>query len=279
MNSTLNLLFVGDVVGESALMHTAAALPQLIRDHSIDVVVVNGENVWDGKGINEQEAAVLFEAGTHVITTGNHIWENWKSRPLLSSNPRVIRPHNYPRENPGKGYCTITIEDGLLVSIVQLQGRVFMQSIDCPFRAADQLIPKLREQSPIIIVDFHADATAEKIAMGWHLDGRVSAVLGTHTHVQTNDASILPGKTAYISDVGMSGPYNSVVGMAKDIALKRLLLQTAHKYELAKGDYRVSGVVVRINADNGQAEHIESFQLRCGDEEKALVAPAQRQAS
>ena len=188
MDNTFKLLFIGDVVGESALMHVAASLPHLQREHAIDCTVVNGENVWDGKGINEQEAAVLFDAGVRIITTGNHIWENWKSRPLLASNPRVLRPFNYPRENPGRGYHTFTVGEGLSVTVLQLQGRVYMQAIDCPFRAADYILPKIAESSSIIIVDFHADASAEKIAMGWHLDGRVSAVLGTHTHVQTNDA-------------------------------------------------------------------------------------------
>lgn len=271
MSSSLNILFIGDIVGESALMHCASKLPDLIRDHAADVVIVNGENVWDGKGINEQEAKVLFDKGAHVITTGNHIWENWKSRPLLSANPRVIRPLNYPRENPGKGYSTISVGDGINVCVLQLQGRVYMQPIDCPFKAADAILPRLQEHSGIIIVDFHADATAEKIAMGWHLDGRVSAVLGTHTHIQTNDARVLPGGTAFISDVGMTGPYNSVVGMSKEIALKRFMLQTAHKYELAKGDYRICGAVVQVDADSGKAVAITPLQISCGDDEKAMA--------
>jgi hypothetical protein len=232
--------------------------------------VVNGENVWDGKGINEQEAAVLFHAGAHVITTGNHIWENWKSRPLLASNPKVLRPFNYPRENPGRGYVTFTVGEGISVTVLQLQGRVFMQPIDCPFRAADYILPKIAETSSIILVDFHADATAEKVAMGWHLNGRVSAMFGTHTHIQTNDARVLSGGTAYITDVGMSGPYDSVVGMAKDVALKRMMLQTAHKYETAKGDYRVCGAMVRIDADTGKAVEIAPFTIMCGDEEKTI---------
>ena len=279
MNSTINILFIGDIVGESALMHACAQLPELIKHHAIDLVIVNGENVWDGKGINEHEAQALFDAGTHVITTGNHIWENWKSRPLLASNARVIRPHNYPRENPGRGYCTISVGDGINVSVIQLQGRVYMQSIDCPFKSADNLIQKLSETSPIIFVDFHAEATAEKIAMGWYLDGRVCAVIGTHTHIQTNDARVLPGGTAYITDTGMTGPYNSVVGMAREVALKRLLLQTAHKYELAKGDYRVCGVVVNVDADTGKAIAINPFSISCGDDEKVLPAKVQADKS
>ena len=270
MDNTVTVVFVGDVVGESALMHVAGALPELQRQYGADVLVVNGENVWDGKGINEQEAAVLFHAGAHVITTGNHIWENWKSRPLLASNPKVLRPFNYPRENPGRGYVTFTVGEGISVTVLQLQGRVFMQPIDCPFRAADYILPKIAETSSIILVDSHADATAEKVAMGWHLNGRVSAMFGTHTHIQTNDARVLSGGTAYITDVGMSGPYDSVVGMAKDVALKRMMLQTAHKYETAKGDYRVCGAMVRIDADTGKALEIAPFTIMCGDEEKTI---------
>ncbi|MBL7975961.1 MAG: TIGR00282 family metallophosphoesterase [Candidatus Kapabacteria bacterium] len=262
-------MFIGDVVGEPALKHLCAQLTTLATKHNAEFVIVNGENVWDGKGINEQEAQMLFDAGAHVITTGNHIWENWKSRPLLATNNRVLRPINYPRENPGRGITTVALEDGLSIAVLQLQGRVYMQPIDCPFKAADNALQKLAAQTNIIIVDFHAEATAEKIAMGWHLDGRVSAVLGTHTHIQTNDARILPNGTAYITDVGMTGPYNSVVGMSKEVALKRFMLQTAHKYELAKGDYRINGAVITINADSGKAESITPITEYCGDDEVA----------
>ncbi|MBL7997234.1 MAG: TIGR00282 family metallophosphoesterase [Candidatus Kapabacteria bacterium] len=274
MNSTLNILFIGDVVGEPALHHLCQRLPALITEHDIECVIVNGENVWDNKGINDQEAQMLFDAGTHVITTGNHIWENWKSRPLLATNPRVIRPLNYPRENPGRGFTTVKIGEGLTVGVLQVQGRVYMQPIDCPFKAADYAVQKLREQTNIIFVDFHADATAEKISMGWFLDGKVSAVVGTHTHVQTNDARILPQGTAYLTDSGMTGPHNSVLGMNTDIALKRLLLQTAHKYEMAKGDYRINGVVIGVNADSGNAESIRTITVLCGDDE---IQPAPQQ--
>lgn len=261
-------------MGESALKHLCTRLPELIRQHNVECVIVNGENVWEGKGINEQEAQLLFDSGTHVITTGNHIWENWKSRPLLSTNQRIIRPLNYPRENPGRGFTTITIGEGIIIGVLQLQGRVYMQAIDCPFKAADFALQKLREQTNIIIVDFHADATAEKIAMGWYLDGRASALLGTHTHIQTNDARVLPQGMAYITDVGMTGPYNSVVGMSTDVALKRFLLQTAHKYELARGDYRINGVVVSIDADDGRAQAIQTITVPCGNEELKMAGLA-----
>lgn len=235
-------------------------LKSFIDKHHADFVIVNGENICNGKGVTEKEASELFALGAHVITTGNHIWENWQSRPLLATNPMVLRPYNYPPGNAGKGMTIVDLPNLPTIGVLQLQGRTYMQSIDCPFRGADHAIAKLREKTPIIIVDFHADATAEKIAMGWHLDGRVSAVLGTHTHVQTADATILPRGTAYISDVGMTGPYDSVLGMSKEVALKRLLLQTAHKYEMAEQDAKLSGVVLTIDRETGKAETIESFQ-------------------
>jgi metallophosphoesterase (TIGR00282 family) len=173
----------------------------------------------------------------------------------------VIRPYNYPPGNAGRGYTFIK-KDGIpTIGVLQLQGRTYMQSIDCPFRGADYALSKIKEQTHIVIVDFHADATAEKISMGWHLDGRVSAVLGTHTHIQTADACILPKGTAYITDVGMTGPYDSVLGMNKEVALKRLILQTAHKYEMAENDAKISGVVLEIDAESGKSLSINPFMF------------------
>jgi 2',3'-cyclic-nucleotide 2'-phosphodiesterase len=260
LSEKIKLLFIGDIVGKQALSFLCENIEQLISKYSANLVVVNGENTDDGKGINEEQSEELFKHGVNVITTGNHIWDNWKSRPLLVKNDKILRPMNYPPGNPGRSFKVLTMI-GTDVAILQLQGRTYMQTIDCPFRAADNALKILADKSKIIIVDFHAEATAEKIAMGWHLDGRVSAVIGTHTHIQTADASILPEGTAYISDVGMTGPYNSVVGMRKDIALKRLLLQTAHKYEMADGDIKIAGVVAEIDSETGQAMKIESFMF------------------
>lgn len=258
MANDLSVLFLGDVVGENGLDFVIENLQMLIDKYNANYIVVNGENVWQGKGINETEANALFDAGVHVITTGNHIWENWKSRPLIASNNKVLRPLNYPSGNPGMGFH-ITIDDKVEAAVVQLQGRTFMAHIDCPFKAADFAIKKISEKTNNIIVDFHADATAEKMAMGWYLDGKVSAVLGTHTHTPTADAQILPKGTAYITDVGMCGPHNSVIGMNKDVAIKRYILQTAHKYEVAEGDLKINGVNVKIDASTGQAMSIEHF--------------------
>lgn len=252
------ILFIGDIVGRCGLDALKKYLPEFISKYNADFVIVNGENTSNGKGLTQEEAEEIFALGTSVITTGNHIWDNWKSRPLLATNDKVLRPYNYPFGNPGRGFY-IAKFDGFEIAVLQLQGRTYMQTIDCPFRAADNALNMISEKTKNIIVDFHAEATAEKIAMGWHLDGRVSAVIGTHTHVQTADSCILPQGTAYISDTGMTGPYDSVVGMRKDIALKRFQLQTAHKYEMADGDVKMCGVCVTIDSESGQAWKIEPF--------------------
>jgi len=256
---TMNILFIGDVVGLIGLRELLRQLPDLRNRYTPDVVIVNGENIVDGKGLTEREANELFAAGVHCITTGNHVWENWKSRPLLAERADVLRPMNYPQENPGRGWTLITLPDKRVVCVMQAQGRAYMQAIDCPFKAVDAAIKRVAMDTKIIILDFHADASAEKMAMGWHCDGRVSAVLGTHTHTQTADARILPHGTAFISDVGMTGPYDSVLGMKKDIALKRLLLQTAHKYEVAENDLRVCGAALTVDESTGMATSITPF--------------------
>jgi len=254
-----HLLFIGDIVGHVGLEAVLREIPILRERYAADCIVVNGENIVNGKGLTEAEADRLFQAGVHCITTGNHIWENWKSRPLLSKNPLVLRPLNYPAENPGRGWSLVTLPGGRKIGVIQIQGRVFMNPIDDPFKAVDGAIAQLKSDTSMIMVDFHADATAEAVAMGWYLDGRVSAVLGTHTHIQTADATILPEGTAYVTDVGMSGPYDSVIGMQKETALKRMQLQTAHKYEPATDDVRVCGAHVIIDEISGEAVAIETF--------------------
>ncbi len=258
MKERISVLFIGDVVGNSGLNIVKDTLPMLKEKYQADYIIANGENADKGKGIKKKEADFLFDLGVNVITSGNHIWDNWHSKPLLAENPRVLRPMNYPTGNVGRGYIVDETED-FQICVLNIQGRTFMQAIDCPFKTADFVIKSVSDKTKIIIVDFHADATAEKIAMGWHLDGRVSALLGTHTHIQTADASILPNGTAYITDVGMTGPYDSVVGMDKKQALKRFLLQIPHKYEVATEDNRICGVNVIIDTETGLALKIESF--------------------
>ncbi|MGE5479891.1 MAG: TIGR00282 family metallophosphoesterase [Chloroflexota bacterium] len=259
MADKIKVLFIGDIVGGDALDFFLLELPNLKAEFSPDFIIVNGENAAAGKGIVESEANRLFEAGVNVITTGNHIWDNWKSKPLLAQNDSVIRPYNYPPGNVGRGFKIAETASGVKIGVLQLQGRTFMQAIDCPFRGAETALRLMKEKTNLIIVDFHADATAEKYAMARHLDGKVSALLGTHTHIQTADAQILSEGTGFISDVGMTGPYDSVVGLRNDIALKRFMTQVAHKYELGSGDLKVCGVALELDAETGQCMRIQSF--------------------
>jgi metallophosphoesterase (TIGR00282 family) len=236
-------------------------LPELIVRYQADFVIVNGENAYEGKGLRPGDAEIIFRGGAHVITSGNHIWERWQSKDVLGSNRNVLRPLNYPRENVGNGYVIITLDEGTKFAVINLQGRTFLPTIDCPFRTADWALSKISPETKNIIVDMHAEATAEKMAMGWYLDGRISALIGTHTHVQTNDARILPDGTAYLTDVGMTGPYDSVIGMKKDIAIRRFIWQTPHKFEVAERDQRLSAVHLEIDADTGRAHRIETISF------------------
>lgn len=260
-NGNITLLFIGDVVGYSGLECVVANLPMLKEKYSADMLVVNGENICNGKGLTEVEAEQIFGLGVDVITTGNHIWDNWASKPLMKANNLVLRPCNYPMGNVGRGFAVIEHSSGNKVCVVQVQGRTFMQTIDCPFKSIDKVLTYLAERgnADAIIVDFHAEATSEKVAMLHYLDGRVSAVIGTHTHIQTADALITDKGTAYITDVGMSGAYDSVLGLRKDVAINRYLYQTAYRYEPATEDNKVSGVVVKIERDSGKALSIENF--------------------
>lgn len=255
--SLKRVLMVGDIVGEIGLQALRERLPGLIEQYGADFVIVNGENTYEGKGLRPADADAIFRSGAHVITSGNHVWERWQSKEVLANNRNVLRPLNYPRENAGYGFVVYTIADGTKFGVINLQGRTYMQPIDCPFRGIDWALSKIGHDTRAIIVDFHAEATAEKMAMGWHLDGRVSAVIGTHTHVQTNDARILPGGTAFLTDVGMTGPYDSVIGMKKEVAIRRFVTQTPHKFELAEGDVRLSAVYLEIDTESGKAVAIE----------------------
>jgi metallophosphoesterase (TIGR00282 family) len=264
---------VGDVVGEPGLSMVRDHLPELIRKYKADFVIVNGENAYDGKGIRPADAEIMFRGGANVITSGNHIWERWQSKDVMANNRNVLRPMNYPRENVGNGYVIFTAEDGTKYGVLNLQGRTFMQTIDCPFRSADWVLGKMAQDTKMIIVDMHAEATAEKMALAWYVDGRVSAVIGTHTHVQTNDARILPGGTAFLTDVGMTGPYDSVIGMKKDVAIRRFIMQTPHKFEVAEHEPRLSAVFLQLDPETGKALRIEPISLPEFVTETAVSAP------
>ncbi len=249
----MRILMIGDVIGKPGRDTVRTLLPDLKREKSIDFVICNGENTAGGFGITPDTASELLESGVDVLTSGNHIWDKKEIIPLMDDGLPLIRPANYP-DAPGKGY----IHQGG-VTVVNLMGRVFMASLDCPFRTADALLEQLKEegQSKVIIVDFHAEATSEKQAMGWYLDGRVSGVLGTHTHVGTVDAKILPKGTAYLTDVGMTGPSDSVIGSDKDAVLERFLTSMPNRLAVASGPCVLNSVLVEVDEETGKASLIE----------------------
>jgi metallophosphoesterase (TIGR00282 family) len=259
LSKNLNILFVGDINGKPGMTLVSNLLKQYFQKYEIDFCVANGENVTEGKGIEERDAKILFELGVNVITTGNHLWDRWSAKSLLSKERNILRPLNYPKENPGNGFIVYDLKEKGRVGVICLQGRTFMQTIDDPFKSADWSISKIQNETKVILIDIHAEATAEKMALAWHLDGHVSAVIGTHTHIPTSDARILPEGTAYITDVGMTGPFDSVIGMKKDIAIRRFQFQTPYKFELAEHDVRMCAVFIQVDAETGKATKIEQI--------------------
>ncbi len=253
----MRILFIADLVGNEAVDLVADLLPGLKHQHRIDFTIVNGENADKGKGITEKQIQRLKSCGVGCVTSGNHIWDPRKREVLVKHAGYLLRPLNYPEGNVGLGSATFRLESGEKVAVLNLQGRSFMYSIDCPFRIAQKEIRRLRSETPIIFVDFHAEATAEKQALGWHLDGQASAVIGTHTHVQTADERILPRGAAYLSDAGMTGPVDSVIGMETNKAIERFMMQSHVYYSIAKGNIRLNAVVIEIDPQNGKATHIE----------------------
>jgi metallophosphoesterase (TIGR00282 family) len=254
----IRILFLGDIIGRPGRRVIGRHLPPIIRKYSPTLMVANAENAAGGIGLTEPIGRELF-SWMDVLTSGNHIWDKKEAVEYLGKEPRVLRPANYPEGNPGKGTYIWEGKDGQKVGILNLQGRVFMEPIDCPFRVADARIEELREETPVILVDFHAEATSEKQGLGWYLDGRVSAVIGTHTHVPTADDRILPQGTAYISDVGMVGAYDSVIGIRRDQALQRFLTSRPQRFEPSKAGAILCGVVVDVDAETGKAMWFESF--------------------
>lgn len=252
---------MGDIVGRPGRQIIEDKLPALRRELSLDFVVANGENAARGSGITPSILDKLYGSGTDVVTTGDHVYRRREIFPHLESDERVIRPLNYPETAAGRGY-TIVEAKGQKIAVMNLIGRTFMQAARCPFLTADAALEEIGRHTNIIIVDFHAEATSEKIAMGWYLDGRVSAVVGTHTHVPTADARILPQGTAYITDLGMTGPHESVIGRRIDRVLTRFTTGMPTPFDVAKGDVRINGVVVEINATSGKALSIERLEVR-----------------
>ena len=251
----MRILAIGDIIGKPGRKAVKEILPGLYSEYNIDLVVGNGENAAGGLGLTPSTAEELFDSGIDVITTGNHIWAYKEIIPYFDSEPPLLRPLNYPPTNPGRGYL---LKNNVL--IVNLVGRVFIGNFDCPFRAMDQLLAEFEHKSMPIIVDFHAEATSEKVAMGKYLDGRVSAVLGTHTHVGTIDAHILPGGTAYVTDIGMVGPIDSVIGDDPDSVLDRFLTQIPSRLSVGKGTVSFDAILVEVDEKTGKAVDISRIQ-------------------
>ncbi|TAN41345.1 MAG: TIGR00282 family metallophosphoesterase [Nitrospirae bacterium] len=258
----MKILFIGDIVGKTGRNVVRALLPGLTDTYRTDLVIANAENIAGGFGLTEPLVAELFRMGVHVITTGNHVWDKKDFIHYISKDNRVIRPINYPPGVPGFGSIILNTAGGVKVGVINISGRVYMMGMDCPFRTIIPEIERISQETNIIIVDMHAEATSEKIALGYYLDGRVSAVIGTHTHVQTADEKILEKGTAYITDAGMTGPANSVIGMDVAQIIQRFLTSMPAKFETAPGEAILCGVVVEINEETGRAVAIERVQQR-----------------
>jgi metallophosphoesterase (TIGR00282 family) len=259
----VKILFVGDIVGKPGRQALSRELHRLVDRHTIDIVIANGENAAGGFGLTVEVAKELFGHGIHLLTGGNHIWDKKEQVAFILSDPRIIRPANYPAGAPGVGSALLTTPGGVKVAVLNLEGRVFMKSLECPFLFADREIARLRQETPIIFVDFHAEATSEKSALGWYLDGRISALVGTHTHVQTADERILPQGTAFLTDAGMTGSFDSVIGMGKEETIHRFLTQLPSKFEVGKKDIRLNAVVIAVDEASGKAVSIERINISC----------------
>jgi len=253
----MKILLIGDIVGRPGRAIIERSLVALREERQIDLVIANCENAAGGAGITPSVADDLFRAGVDVLTSGNHVWKKKEAFELLKLDHRVIRPANYPDGAPGSGSTVVETLSGQKVGVLNVMGRVFMEALDCPFRTAERELARLALVTPVIIVDMHAEATSEKVAMGWFLDGKVSCVFGTHTHIPTADERILPNGTAFITDVGMTGPYDSVIGRRVDQILERFLRQLPMRSEVAEGNIQLRGLMVDVNPATGKAVAVE----------------------
>jgi metallophosphoesterase (TIGR00282 family) len=263
----VRVLFVGDIVGRPGRRAVREVLPRLRERWAPDVVVANAENAAGGFGLSRKVAAELFEMGADVLTTGNHVWDKREAIEFIEGQPRILRPANYPDGVPGRGMCRFELGDGRALWVLNLQGRVLMPPVDCPFRRADALLSTIPEGERCVLVDMHAEATSEKRAMGFYLDGRASVVVGTHTHVPTADAEVLPGGTGYLTDAGMTGPYASVIGMQVEDSLQRLLTGMPRILNVAKGDARAAGLFAELDDEAGRCLRVESFVEKVSGED------------
>lgn len=255
----MRILFVGDVVGKAGRRTLKKNLGEIQRQEAIDLTVVNVENSAGGFGITGEIGQEILELGVDVMTSGNHIWDKREVLSYIEQEQRLLRPGNYPPGTPGKGFLVVERSDLPPVAVINLQGRVFMPMIDCPFQWLDRELGAIRDRAGIVLVDFHAEATSEKMAIGWFLDGRVSAVVGTHTHVPTADARILPGGTAFISDVGMTGPIRSIIGMKIEPSVQRFMTGRNTRFEVARGATQFASVIIEVDDETGKASSIRSI--------------------
>ncbi len=254
---SITILALGDVIGKPGRKALAAQLSSIVQEIGADFVLVNGENASGGLGLRPKEANELLAAGATVLTTGNHIWRHKEIRSYLNDSDRVIRPANYPWQSPGKGWCIASSKSGSEVGVLNLQGLLFMDALDCPFTTAQRAVEELQRKTKIILVDFHAEATSEKRALGQYLDGKVTAVFGTHTHIPTADAEVLAGGTGYLTDLGMCGPTDSVIGIRKEPAIERFITRLPTPFQVASKGLRLQGAIIRADTATGRCLDIE----------------------
>jgi metallophosphoesterase (TIGR00282 family) len=260
----MRILFIGDIFAKVGRDLVRRAVPALVRRHAVDLVIANGENAAGGFGITRELSKELFDTGIAIMTSGNHVWDKRELLTFIDEEPRLLRPFNYPAGTPGRGSTIVTTAGGVRVGVLNLMGRVFMTALDDPFSLGRAEVERLKAHASIVFVDFHAEATSEKIAMGWYLDGLATAVIGTHTHVQTADAQILPGGTAYCTDVGMTGPHDGVIGVERGPVINRFLTGLPAKFDTASGMPRLHGIIVTAGED-GKATAIERLSLTPAD--------------
>ena len=258
----MNILFIGDIVGSPGREAIKELVPGLKKEFKLNFVIANAENAAGGSGITPKVARELFDAGIDVLTSGDHVWKKREIFEIINEERRILRPVNFPQGVPGSGAEVFTLEDGLKVGVVCVQGRVFMEALECPFKTTRQAIEVLSKDTKIIIVDIHAEATSEKVALGWYLEDKVSAVLGTHTHIQTADEKILPQGCAYITDVGMTGPMDSVIGRRVEDVLERFITCVPTRFEVAEGNIQLQGAVLDIDELTGKARSIKRIQRK-----------------
>jgi metallophosphoesterase (TIGR00282 family) len=258
----MKIMFIGDIIGKPGRLAVKELLPSLISSREIDIVIANCENAAAGFGVTREIVEELYDAHIDILTSGNHIWDKKEVLEFIDDYETLLRPANYPATVPGKGAVLVPTAAGDYAGVLNLAGRIFMAPIDCPFVEAKRAVARMKEKTNVIIVDIHAEATSEKKALGWYLDGEVSAVLGTHTHVQTADDEILPRGTAYISDVGMTGPFDSVIGIKKDTIIEKFLTQIPNKFDVAKGDIRLQAVLLDVDSITGKASAIERISIK-----------------